>query len=361
MGMMQSYVLYYIIILLTPLIASFSSRVKEIKGKKIIFWIALICPVLISGLRYGIGTDFFSYEGIYRKLTTPNDFLYDLQHTGYEPGWILINNLIKFLFDDVQFLFIITSLLIWIFNFKAIFDNRKNLNVGVAVLILMSTMFNDSLNIIRQSLASSILLMSVKPALDKKKTKFIFIVLFATSVHYFAFLFLITYWLVNSKTKGTNVTKKVLAFVGAFIILLTAPSLISLITSIDMFSYYSRYNLTHENIKFGIILLRMPIVLIILFNIKKLRNRNKFYKVIPLYFIGLIILNLGYLGDFVSRIGKYFEMLQIFILSAIVIVQKGKYEKFLMTLVIVAYYIAWFTYNYIIRNRDGTIPYDFFF
>src|SRR5699024_5535464 len=125
---------------------------------------------------YGIGTDYFSYEKIYYQLTTGNDFLGAFKNSRFEPGWIILNQFVKFLFDDVRYLFLITSLMIWVFSFKAIYDNRNSLSISIATLILLSTMFNDSFNTIRQILASSILMLSVKPALEKKKIKFIVLV-----------------------------------------------------------------------------------------------------------------------------------------------------------------------------------------
>src|SRR5699024_2623447 len=100
MNLIQSYVLYYFIILFTSLIVYFSGGFKQTKEKKIVFWSAVILPILISGLRYGIGTDYFSYEKIYYQLTTGNDFLGAFKNSRFEPGWIILNQFVKFLFDD---------------------------------------------------------------------------------------------------------------------------------------------------------------------------------------------------------------------------------------------------------------------
>src|SRR5699024_6224451 len=126
-------------------------------------------------------------------------------------------------------------------------------------------------------------------------------------------LFLIVYWLVNSKIQGSSYIKNIVAILGTVIIFLYSPKILSLITSIDLFSHYGNYKLSFGNMRFGITLIRLLVIFIILVNLKKLKSNNLFYKLIPLYFIGFLLLNFGYLADHLSRIGRYFEMLQIFI------------------------------------------------
>src|SRR5699024_3579299 len=361
MNITQSYILYYFTVLLTTLIVYFSGSFKYKKEKKIIFWSAVILPILISGLRYGVGTDYFNYEKIYYQLTTQGSFLNALANTRYEPGWIILNQNIGFIFGDAQYFFIFIALITWILTFKAVYDNRNNLSMSIAILIIMTTLFNASFNTMRQILASSFLMLSVKPALEHKKLKFIILVLLAASIHYAALMFLIVYWLVNSKVQGSSYIKNILAFMGAVIVILFSPMLLSLITKVDLFSHYSHYDLNLKKIGPGIIVERIPVILIILANIKRLKISNGFYKIIPLYFVGLILLNFGYLADYMSRVGEYFEMLQVFILAAIVKVQSNRYKKLFYGFIIIMYYISWFTYNFIIKNNSETIPYNFFF
>src|SRR5699024_8455288 len=106
----------------------------------------------------------------------------------------LLNYLVKIVFDDVKFLFIISSLLIWLFNFKAIYENRKHISVSIAILILLTTLYNPSFNMVRQSLAMSIVMLSIKPLIDKRPIKFYITLLFALSFHYTAIVFLPAYW-----------------------------------------------------------------------------------------------------------------------------------------------------------------------
>lgn len=361
MGMLQSYLLYYFIVCFTTLIVFLSDIIRKNnlqKLGKLLFFTAILLPALISGFRYGVGTDFFSYADKYYQISSNNDILYDVIYNRYEPGWVLLNHFVNFLFNDVKYFFLVTSLLIWIFNFKAIYENRKNMSIGIAVLILLCTLYNPSFNMIRQSLAASILMLSIKPIIEKRPFKFFFIIVFAFSIHYTSIIFLPAYWIANNRTRHLSFLKQIITVIGAILMVVIAPKLLSFITKFEAFSAYSHYQLDFEDFGIGNIILKLPIILLILINFKKLKNKtNPMYKVIMFYFIGLILEYYGYFAEYVGRISLYYEMIQVFILAAIIKVQTNKYEKLIYSLVIILYFLVWFTYNFIITNRHETNPY----
>src|SRR5699024_1613688 len=113
------------------------------------------------------------------------------------------------IFNDAKYVFIITSILIWVISFKALYDNRDKIHIGVASLIMLATLYNQSFNIIRQSLAIAIVMLTIKLINDRKPFKYTMVVLLAASFHYTALIFLPIYWLVNGRVKGLGIVKKV--------------------------------------------------------------------------------------------------------------------------------------------------------
>ncbi|TFJ93046.1 EpsG family protein [Lentibacillus salicampi] len=361
MSVLQSSLLYYFIIIFTTTLVLISEKIRRTEVThlhRLIFWSALILPVLISGLRYGIGTDYFSYGNTYFMLNN-YDIIDGILNTRYEPGWIVLNHVVKFIFDDVRFLFIISALLTWFFFFKAIYTHRDKINVTVAILILLCTLYNLSFNNVRQPLAISILMLSIKPLLDRKMIKFLLITIFATCFHYTALIFLPSYWIVNSKFKQINFVKKTIVIISSLIfIIMFKPFMDFLTNNIDMFSSYSTYELDFKGIGFGNLIIKSPIIIIILLNITKMRTSNNImYRVFFLYFMGLIFDYLGYYAAFVGRISLYFEATQIFILPAIIKIQNNKYARLLYIFIVALYFIGLFTYDIIILNHNQTIPY----
>lgn len=121
MSLVGTYILYYIVIIFTSIIVYLSEtlRFKNLnKLSKVIFLSAILVPIIIAGFRYGIGTDYFNYENIYYKLTSRGDGLFNaFSHTNIEPGWVVLNFFVKYVFDHVQYVFIISSILTWVFYF----------------------------------------------------------------------------------------------------------------------------------------------------------------------------------------------------------------------------------------------------
>ena len=220
LSVLGTYLLYYFIVISSSIVAWFSKYFKKVNLKKLpkwVFYSAILIPVTISGLRFGIGTDYSAYVNMYYNITSYPSITSAISETRYEPGWIILNYIVKYIFDDVVYVFIVAALFTWIFSFKAIHDNKKHISLGIAVLILLCTMYNVSFNIVRQILAVSIIMLSIKPMLDTKVWKYILIVLFASTFHFTSLLFLPAYWVVNSKTENRGLIKKVfvpLLFVG---------------------------------------------------------------------------------------------------------------------------------------------------
>lgn len=88
-----------------------------------------------------------------------------------------------------------------------------------------------------------------------------------------------------------------------------------------------------------------------------MKHNNAISVLAILYFVGVIFDFFSYLADYAGRIAIYFEMMQVFVVAAIIKVQKNKYERFFFTFIVIIYYLAMYTYEFIINNGHKTIPY----
>ncbi|UZD45486.1 EpsG family protein [Peribacillus frigoritolerans] len=362
MNNLQSYFLYYFLIIITSLIVQFSQSITKTNFKKFssfIFWSALLFPFLISANRYGIGTDYFEYVALYNELEGYNNILDAIKKGSYEPGWIILNLIVKMIFDNYKYVFIISSFLTLFFLFKTLYAYRDRLYVGIAIFIFMCTMFNSSFNITRQILAATILLYAIKYIEEKNILKYALLTLLAASFHYSAVIFLPIYWvLVSNKNNNWNSLKKIIFSAVTIFIVVTFDFVFGFITSIEIFSKYSSYQLNVGETDFKNIIIKLPIIIIILINLRIIKLRNRFiYDLITLYFIGIVLSFLGYFNNYIGRATIYFSMSQILIIPFIIKVQTNKYIKLLYIGLIVLYYIILFTYNIIIQNGHETIPY----
>ena len=357
MTVLQSQVLYYSIIILTSLALVLLMYLKDSRFRTILFYSIISYPIFISAFRYGIGSDYFNYEIIYHQIS--GGLLLSFQNTRFEPGWIILNYLINIIFNDAKYVFIITSILIWVISFKALYDNRDKIHIGVASLIMLATLYNQSFNIIRQSLAIAIVMLTIKLINDRKPFKYTMVILLAASFHYTALIFLPIYWLVNGRVKGLGIVKKVVTAILFVISIIMIPHIVNFLSNIEAFSTYSsHYNLELQDVGIGNIIIRIPIILVMLLNYQDLkRNGNLMGRFVYVYLLGLILQYVGYYAEFANRIADFYFFVEIFVLSAIYKNQKVKMKRALILIVILIYYIAWFSFYIIYLNRHQTIPY----
>src|SRR5699024_5298864 len=258
----------------------------------------------------------------------------------YEPSWVILNYFVYYIFNDVKYLFIFSSFLVWFFSFKAIYDNKNRVSIGISVLILLSTLYNFSFNGIRQALAIAVIMLAIKPLIDKKPWKFLITIAFASTFHFTALIFAPVYWITNSKTENRRLLKNTIVpalFIG-FVFLI--EPILSFVSNIDLFSFYSNYDIEYKGIAIRELVLKFPIVILILINYRKLKlNNNLMYKISILFIIGIILYLLRGFGPHISRIALYFDITEVFIVSAIIKTQTNKYEKLLYSYFIIIYYL----------------------
>lgn len=363
----QTYLLYYFVIIITFLIVNCSEKIRRSKYNKlskIIFWFAILIPLIISANRYGIGTDYFNYVSRYYKITSENNIFLSIVNNGIsEPGWIVLNYLVKYIFDDVKYVFVLSSIFILTFSFTAIYKYRYRINISIATFIFMCTMYNLSFNIIRQSLAMAIILFSIKYIEEKKPFKFLAIVFLAGSFHYSALIFIPLYWFFRTNKQNWGKVKRGILYLLFILLVFNFDTFFNFLVNLGggVFSKYSAYELNdYSEIGFGNIIIRLPIIIIILLNIKRLKKIDAFMgEITSLYFISLILFFLAYMAPFIGRITMFFEMIQIFIVPAIIKAQNNTFAKYTLIIIILVYYILIFTNGIIIKNHGETIPYIF--
>lgn len=155
------------------------------------FVLAALPLVLVSGLRYGVGTDYFNtyYTGFYRLLS---GYLFDQ----FEIGYYLLNRAVQFFTDNVFVLFFITSLVVVGFTFAAF--RRMSPNVVFSILLFLITRYYFiSMNGVRQLMACAVFAYALSFAIKRELKPYLVFTIVAISFHYSAVILLPTYWLMN--------------------------------------------------------------------------------------------------------------------------------------------------------------------
>lgn len=176
-----------------------SAPYDYVKGRAIFPFVVSAAPlVLVSGLRYNVGTDYFNtyYTGFYRVLNGVN---FDHFEIGY---WILTK--IVQVFSDNAFVMLFLASLITIGFIFAAFRSLSN-NVAFSIFLLfISRYYFISMNGVRQMMACAVLLFALKYAITRSFKKYFALCLLATSFHYSAIIVFPVYWLMNIEWNRTR-------------------------------------------------------------------------------------------------------------------------------------------------------------
>lgn len=188
------------------------------KPDKVLFALSALPYILVLALRDGVGTDYYSiYVNGFNGIASGAD-------SRFEPGYVLICKLCLLFSRDYHVMFAMVSILAIVLCYVAIF--RISANPLMSVFLIAGTGYlMSSTNLIRQSLALSILLNAIPYLAGPSRNiwKYCAIVILASSFHSSALLLLVFYPLVKITL---NIKKIIITMV---VVIVLSGILVSLI------------------------------------------------------------------------------------------------------------------------------------
>jgi hypothetical protein len=191
---------------------------------RVVVFLSLWIP---ASLRYGTGTDYFNYVGIFNNI----------DNSTQEVGWILLNKLIHFLGLSSQWVFVFSSFLLY-FSLCFIIK-RKNYCYSMIFYILLFFYFK-SFNIIRQQIAVSFIICAITVLEDKKYIKFVLSMFFAFMFHVSA-LFILPFLLFKNLKFRRRIVLITITILGIIILFRFNFLIIALSISEKLGLKYARY------------------------------------------------------------------------------------------------------------------------
>lgn len=160
---MYIYILTFLITIALVWIAQ--NKIKNKKLKILLLLIAVIPMFLVSAFRYDIGTDYTKrYVADYNTLAKGKDV------KNLEIGFKTIDYLCLFFTKEPYLLFVITSLIILAIIFEVIYKKSNNILLSIAIFFLGGYFFG-SLNLVRQYIAISLILLGYQFLMNENKKK----------------------------------------------------------------------------------------------------------------------------------------------------------------------------------------------
>ena len=299
-------------------------------NKKInFFWfIPAIFLGLSVGLQNNVGTDYFSYINLFNRLKilklTESFFI--------EPGFHIMIKILHFIDLGPQSLFVLSSLISYIFIFLFIKDEiNKGSWIFIFLFFSIGGVYYQSYNLIRQTMAISIFLYSIRFIKRKQFIYYMLTIIICSFFHKSILIFIPIYFLYGIKMS--------LHYKFIYSVLLMSSiftnfydRLIFLI--IDQFDFlgYSHYighqSNTFKNVdlEIGVLFyITLIIISLVLINQKNISKKRSFYMNLAyLYFI-IHFITLNYTTF--HRISLYLNIFYIFIIIELYLCLQKKFNK----------------------------------
>lgn len=329
-----------------------ASKLNNLKERNFVALLAIVFPVLIAGLRFSIGTDYFTYILGFERIRAGQVVRWSVEY-----GYVFFNRVLGKLGLGSQSIMFGSSLIMMIFVIKSLVRKNQVDNIAFGLITFMLIFYQSSYNVIRLMIATSMFLFNIHNIINRNCLRYLVITIVAASFHVTAFITIPLYWIFNHKR---TVIIKTLIYIGAIIIFFNP--ILEQILSITHLTYYEKYiGRSNESIMDVLkqVLIYLPLMLPGAFFYKKCEEVDKnFYIYYSFVVIGITLTSFSsFLIEYVSRLAQYFLIASVMLIP-IYITTFNKYNYRILNLCILSYLIFYWLLTYFIFGNHGTVPYQ---
>jgi transmembrane protein EpsG len=353
----ESTIFYLVMFSLSALLFWYAEKRKN----KIITTVSLLIPILIGSLRYGVGTDYFTYVSLFENIKNQSftDYITD---GPTEIGFYVLGKLSHLITGNETFLFASFSVLTVLFFYLGL-KNYKLAHKPLIFFLFLLTIYPGSFNIMRQSAAAAICFYAFSFILNRKPIKFTFWALIATTLHTSALITIPLYLLALVSSSGkdnptvTSFLRVIKSLSPSLILLAVLPFLFVLIEAIGLFSRYESYqdvDLDGNNYTF---LLKLAILGGLVFAAKRIIKSRSDLSFLSLSAIDTVFTILGFIAAPIKRIGMYFSLFPLLLLPKYIDIFSDRLGKFMCYTLLIGFGVAFFVISYYALNQADILPY----
>lgn len=309
----------------------------ELLVKKNGFFVGMTALVLIvvSGLRWGVGTDYWQYSQNYTGYV--QNVWADLLKFD-EPGLKIIARVANIVNDDYILMFFLAALvtvglIVWTIS------KYSNAFTFSILLYILGGSWHSSFNAVRQFLAVAVLFAGHRYIVERKFFKYALIVFIASMFHISAAITILFYFIPIRKLKW----KEMLLLVSIVIVIsVSYQYLFQLIESIDGGGSFADSDYASRQINIlRIVIPAVPLLVYAFMTDKEQLNK------IDYFYINIALLNLaiwimGYNSAYLARFTLYTEIFTILVYPRILRFDHKYVEIFMKVLVIAAFFLYWY-------------------
>jgi len=337
--------------------------------KPLVFWGSVVLLILISSIRWNVGTDWYSYIEFYTNIRS---YVAHPELNMMERGFTYINYAIASLNLGYTALLTIMAFLMIGIKAKVIFEHRQ---IMMLSLFLYYCYFLADIFGVRQFLAISLTLYSVRFIVDRRFLPFLLVVLIAASIHITAIFFVFSYWIYHIRYSplllySALLLALLLGFmdIGGFAVE-TVLKIVGVDSRVgDKLMEYGKDGMEtaqgNPYVSFAVGVAKRALFLPLFISCQRFispLHRNRYTGYLNLLIFGNIIYLLFMISlPVIARLSTGFLLFEIFILGYLVIAVQNKWLRMLAFLMVVLFG-AFRLYNLIAVYWDLYIPFETIF
>lgn len=314
----------------------------------------VLAPIIIAAVRNYVGGDFWVYVGYLERYRTTT-WKYWFKHLDYlngTPTGVFVISKIAQIFDNTQVFFGVFAAVTFVPVVVYMFKEYENRYIPLAIFIYLMSTFSTGLNIMKQTVAITFVLISTTFVFRRKFIPFC-VCIFVASLFHVTALVALPLYLLWSGIGDIKIFKKISIIIFSFIVAVNLEPFLAFIGG-----RWEEYELTESANASFIIYLFWAVVFVVLY--KKLiaiDERNKFF--IVMYIIGTVLYLAGFWGVFAKRVADYYTIPRFILMAQLPYCFNSKQVEVILKILIIAYTLAIFIYTYLIRGQVGIFPYAY--
>ncbi|MGK9117686.1 EpsG family protein [Olivibacter jilunii] len=337
--------------------------------KPLVFWASVFLLIFISSIRWNVGTDWYSYHEFFSNIQV---YVAHPEVNLMERGFTYINYAIASMHLGYTALLSLMAVLMIGIKAKVIFEHRQIMMIS---LFLYYCYYLGDIFGVRQFLAISLTLYSIRFIIDKRFLPFFVTVLIASSIHITAIFFIFSYWIYHIEYSpkflySLLLLALILGFmdIGGFAVD-TALSIVGIDSRVgEKLKIYGEDGMEtvqgNPYIAFAIGVAKRALFLPLFIGCQRFiapAYQNRYTGYLNLLIFGNIIYLLFMISlPVIARLSTGFLLFEIFILGYLVIAVQNKWLRMLAFL-LVALFGAFRLYNLIAVYWNLYIPFETIF
>ena len=332
----------YSITILAVLLTSFLSEnfftetsgwKTNIKINKTFKVLSAFILIIVAGLRWRVGTDYFQYS---RNYLIYSEVPWNSLTILGEPGIEVISKISKFIYDDYITMFMIASILTIGLSVKVVSDKSNAFTFSILLYIFIGT-WHGTFNGLRQSLAVAIGFFGHTYIIEKKPIKYALSVLMAGLFHQSAFILFFFYFIPRKKLKAKHILLLALISVG---LINSYDSIFNVISNFKGSELVINSYITREINLLRVLVSFAPLLVYYFMTYKSRLSQADFFYINVLFLNAILMLatsNSAYLNRFTNYSSIYLTLGMPVLINF-----RNKYLKFLTrSLIVIFYAVYW--------------------